>query len=547
MRTAKVTVLAMMLAGAVSAARPQAQAGDVKKVWTADDLFRRNIGTREDQDTPFTPHKIIGNLYYVGTRSLASFLITTPQGHILINSDYERNVPAVRQSIEALGFKYTDIKILLGSHAHADHMEGDALVKELTGATVMAMAEDVPALQAMLGPNRRPHPIDRILHDGDKVELGGMTLVAHLTPGHTRGCTTWTFNITEGNRTVSVLIIGSVGVNPGMKLVGNTDYPTIARDFQKSFAFLRSQHPDIPLGSHPGMYNMAEKFAKLGRGGASPYVDPAGYTAELDIVESVFKSVLAQQQGTASNVVSGFSRTEAADIEGGRQLFNGMCVECHGVNGTGADAPSLNRARLVHAPTDAALIKILEVGIPNTNMPRIRRFTDTETRQLVAYIRSLGRVAEARLPGDPKKGADIYKGLGCAGCHIINGAGGNLGPDLSDIGFLRGGAYLKQAVVDPSAALPKGTQLISRGYAEYLPLRIVTKKGDEVRGIRVNEDAFTVQVRDQAGKFYSLRKDDLELLEKQQGKSLMPSFATRLTAPELDDLVAYLASLRSDS
>ncbi len=548
MRAAKLTLLTVVLAAA-AAAWPSAQE---KRTWTVDDLFRRNIGTREDQDTPFTPHKIFGNLYYVGTRSLASFLITTPQGHILINSDYERNVPAVRQSIEALGFKYTDIKILLGSHAHADHMEGDALVKQLTGAQVMAMAEDVPALEAMK-PGGKPHPIDRVLHDGDTVQLGGMTLTAHLTPGHTRGCTTWTFNVTEGARTEKVLIIGSVGVNPGMKLVNNDAYPTIAQDFQKSFAFLRSQHPDIPLGSHPAMYNLNEKFVKIARGGPGPFVDPGGYVAELDIVEGVFKSVLAQQQaaaGQAANAVtSGPARTEAsaADIEGGRQLFNGMCVECHGVNGTGADAPSLNRARLVHAPTDAALVKILEVGIPNTNMPRIRRFTDTETRQLVAYIRSLGKVAEAKVPGDPAKGRDIYRNLGCAGCHIINGQGGSLGPDLSDIGFLRGAAYLKQSIIDPAAALPKGTQLISRGYAEYLPVRIVTKKGDEVRGIRVNEDAFTVQVRDQAGKFYSLRKADLELLEKQTGKSLMPGFSSRLTAPELDDLVAYLASLRSES
>lgn len=534
MRAAKLTLLTAALS-LCAVAGPSAQE---KKAWTADDLFRRNIGTREDQDTPFTPHKIVGNLYYVGTRSLASFLLTTPQGHILINSDYERNVPAVRQSIEALGFKYTDIKMLLGSHAHADHMEGDALVKQLSGAQVMAMAEDVPALQAMTGPNKRPHPIDRVLHDGEKVELGGMTLVAHLTPGHTRGCTTWTFDVADGGKKYGVLIIGSVGVNPGMKLIGNDSYPTIVQDFQRSFAFLRSQHPDIPLGSHPGMYNMNEKFAKLGSGRPNPYIDPAGYVAELDIVEGVFKSVLAQQQGPGSNA--------AADVEGGRQLFNGMCVECHGVNGTGADAPSLNRPRLMHAPTDEALVKILEVGIPNTNMPRIRRFTDTETRQLVAYIRSLGKIAEAKLPGDAAKGRDIYRNLGCAGCHIVNGQGGNLGPDLSDIGFLRGGAYLKQAIVDPAAALPKGTQLISRGYAEYLPVRIVTKKGDEVRGIRVNEDAFTVQVRDQAGKFYSLRKADLELLEKQTGKSMMPSFSNRLTPSELDDLVAYLASLRSE-
>src|SRR4051812_27287901 len=422
------------------------------QTFTQQSLFQRNIGGPDDMTTAFPPHKVIGNIYYVGTKSLAVFLVVTPAGNILINSTFERNVPLIQKSIEQLGFKFSDTKILLGSHAHGDHQEADAMVKQMTGAQVMAMAEDVPALEAMK-PGGKPHPIDRVLHDGDKVELGGMTLVAHLTPGHTRGCTTWTFNITEGNRTLSVLVIGSVGVNPGMKLVGNTDYPQIAQDFQRSFAFLRSQHPDIPLGSHPGMYNMNEKFAKLGRGGASPYVDPVGYTAELDIVEGVFKSVLAQQQTAAApqsaSVVSGFSRTDAnasvvkdeSDLAGGKQLFNGMCVECHGANGAGGDAPSLNRARLMHAPTDAALVKILEAGIPNTNMPRIRRFTDAETRQLVTYVRSLGKVAEAKGPGDPAKGHDLYRTLGCAGCHIINGTGGNLGPDLSDIGFLRGSAY----------------------------------------------------------------------------------------------------------
>src|SRR6202158_1680976 len=158
MHTARLAVLTAFLAG-FGAAWPLAQA---PKVWTPDELFRRNIGTREDQDTAFPPHKIVGNLYYVGTRSLASFLIVTPQGHILIHSDYERNVPTMRGSIEQLGFKYTDIRILLGSHAHADHMEGDAAVKELTGATVMAMAEDVPALTNMR-PGGKPHPIDKVL------------------------------------------------------------------------------------------------------------------------------------------------------------------------------------------------------------------------------------------------------------------------------------------------------------------------------------------------------------------------------------------------
>src|SRR5262245_35912229 len=149
-------------------------------------LFQRNVGGPDDMTTPFPPHKVIGNIYYVGTKSLAVFLVTTPQGHILINSTYERNVPAIQKSVEQLGFKFTDIKILLGSHAHGDHQEGDALVKQLTGAQVIATAEDVPALRAMK-PGGKEHPIDRVLHDGDTVALGGTTLVAHLTPGHTRG------------------------------------------------------------------------------------------------------------------------------------------------------------------------------------------------------------------------------------------------------------------------------------------------------------------------------------------------------------------------
>jgi len=264
------------------------------KVWTPEELFRRNIGTREQQDAAFPPHKMIGNIYYVGTESFGTYLITTPQGHILINTDYERNVPTIKSSVERLGFKFTDIKIILGSHAHADHMEGDALAKELSGAQVMAMAEDVPALQAMR-PGGKAHPIDRVLHDGDEVKLGGTTLVAHLTPGHTRGCTTWTMKVQDAGRTYDVVIIGSMGVNPGYKLVNNPDVPTIADEYKRGFKVLRSLKCDIPLGSHPAMFNLAEKYPKLGKG-PNAYIDPAGYKAELDIVEGVFTSVLEQQQ-----------------------------------------------------------------------------------------------------------------------------------------------------------------------------------------------------------------------------------------------------------
>ncbi len=234
-----------------------------------------------------------------------------------------------------------------------------------------------------------------------------------------------------------------------------------------------------------------------------------------------------------------------ADVDGGRRLFQGMCVECHGAGGTGGDAPSLSRPRLGHAPDDAALANVIANGIPNTAMPRIRRFTENELKQLVAYVRSLGKLTPERVAGDAKHGAALYKSLNCASCHIVAGEGGNLGPDLTDIGIQRGAAYLREAVVDPGSSLPKGTlSVLSRGYAEYLPVRIVTRQGTEVRGIRLNEDAFTIQVRDAGGKFYSLQKSDLQLVEKQTGKSLMPSFASRLSAPDLTDLVAYLVSLR---
>src|SRR6266705_4003600 len=174
------------------------------RTYTPQSILTRNMGTPEDQTTQFPPHKIIGNIYYVGTRTLSSFLIVTPQGNILINSTYERNVPTIEKSVQQSGFKFSDIKILLGTHAHGDHQEGDAAVKQLTGAQVVAMAEDVPALEAMK-PGGKEHPIDKILHDGESVTLGGTTLVAHLTAGHTRGCTTWTLKAQEGGKTYNVV------------------------------------------------------------------------------------------------------------------------------------------------------------------------------------------------------------------------------------------------------------------------------------------------------------------------------------------------------
>ena len=267
--------------------------------FTQQSLFQRNIGAPDDQTAQFPPHKIIGNLYYVGTKSLSAFLVVTPQGNILINSTYERNVPTIQKSVEQLGFKFSDTKILLGSHAHGDHQEGDALVKQLTGAQVMAMAEDVPALQAMK-PGGKDHPIDKVLHDGESVTLGGTSLVAHLTPGHTRGNTTWALRVQDGGKTYDVVIIGSFGTNPGFTLVNNADVPGIADEFARAFAVARALPCDVPLGSHPGMYNLDEKYAKLGKGGPNPFIDPAGYKLEVDIDEAMFRAVLAEQQKAAT-------------------------------------------------------------------------------------------------------------------------------------------------------------------------------------------------------------------------------------------------------
>jgi metallo-beta-lactamase class B len=251
-------------------------------------ILARNMGSPEDQTTAFPPHKIVGNIYYVGTRTLSSFLIATPQGNILINSTYERNVRTIAKSVEQLGFKFTDVKMLLGTHAHGDHQEGDALVKELTGAQVMAMAEDVPALQAMKAEGKE-HPIDRVLRNGDEVALGGMTLVAHLTAGHTRGCTTWTAKVQEGGKTYNVLLTCSLR-SPNVL----TD--AVISEFNRTFPLVRSLPCDVQIGDHPAQYGMQEKYAKLRDGGPNPFIDPAGCQNETDLQEAMFKAALKEQQ-----------------------------------------------------------------------------------------------------------------------------------------------------------------------------------------------------------------------------------------------------------
>ena len=248
-----------------------------------------------DWHRPFPAFKIAGNLYYVGTADLAVYLINTPQGNILINSDFAEDVPLIHKSIEGLGFKYGDTKILLISHAHSDHDEGVGLIKRETGARLMVMDADVPAVEGTT-PGRPGAHVDRVLHDGDTVELGGSRLTAHLTPGHTKGCTTWTMQVHEGARTLNAVIIGSPNVNPGYVLVGNKDYPQIAQDYVKTFKVLKGLPCDLFLGAHGAYFGMKAKYERAKAGEANPLIDAEGYKAYVAEREATFEKEWKRQQ-----------------------------------------------------------------------------------------------------------------------------------------------------------------------------------------------------------------------------------------------------------
>jgi metallo-beta-lactamase class B len=255
---------------------------------------------------PFPPFHIAGNLYYVGSKGLANYLITTPRGHILINSDLEANVPLIRASVEKLGFKFNDIKILLISHAHWDHDAGSARIKQITGARYMVMDADVPVVESggksdfqyggVTTSLYQPTKVDHVLHDGEEVKLGDAVLVAHLTPGHTKGCTTWTMKVNEGGKTYDVVIIGSPNVNDGYRLVGNTLYPRIAEDYERTFQVLKSLPCDYFLGAHGDYFDMQTKYDRLKEGLQTAFIDPDGYKKYVAEREQAFRAELARQR-----------------------------------------------------------------------------------------------------------------------------------------------------------------------------------------------------------------------------------------------------------
>jgi metallo-beta-lactamase class B len=252
---------------------------------------------------PFEPLRIVGNIYYVGTRGLSSFLIVTPAGGIVIDSGEAESVPFVRANVEKLGFRLSDVRILLTGHAHFDHVGGHADLKRLSGAQVMVMGADRQSLEsgvdrsALGGPGWKPVAVDRVLKDGDTVTLGGTTLTAHLTPGHTQGCTTWTTEATQDGRRYQVAFACSVTINDGVHLAGNTRVPTIAQDYAQAFRVLHGLKPDVFVAQHGSVFALEDKARRAAAGAAAnPFVDPDGYQRFVERSEQAYLKQLDQDQ-----------------------------------------------------------------------------------------------------------------------------------------------------------------------------------------------------------------------------------------------------------
>jgi putative heme-binding domain-containing protein len=248
-----------------------------------------------------------------------------------------------------------------------------------------------------------------------------------------------------------------------------------------------------------------------------------------------------------SAAVSAFCQNPDAALPGsnlaqGQRLFESQCARCHGLKGTGGTGPGLNRARLRRAADDQALVDLIKDGIPGTEMPDTWQMDDREIRQVAAYVRSLGRAEVTPLPGDPAKGKALYAKGECSRCHAILGQGGTLGPDLTEVGARRGAAHLRRILLDPGSS-----KLVdSYGYLAFLSVRVATRDGRLVEGLRVSEDSFTIQLRDAENRLHSFEKHELDEIKRDPEASAMPSYAEILSEREMDDLVAYLSGLRGE-
>src|SRR6266487_4320822 len=272
-------VALLPLAGAAQAQTPKDFIAALKVKW----------------NTPTEPFKMIGNVYYVGTDGLASYLITSPQGHILVDTVMPEATSQIKASIEKLGFKISDIKYLLNTHAHIDHTGGLAELKQASGAQMIAGEADKPLLEGGYYPGAQedtalafpPVKVDRTVREGDKVTVGDVTLTARETPGHSPGCTSWEFAVKDGDATRSVLIFCSATVALN-RLVGSPTYPGIIDDYRKTFARTKDMKVDVLLAPHPEMYKMADKRAKIADGAPNPFVNPGEFNAYAETLEKAF-------------------------------------------------------------------------------------------------------------------------------------------------------------------------------------------------------------------------------------------------------------------
>ena len=262
---------------------------------------------QQDDNRPADPYKIAGNLYYVGSSGISSYLIATPAGHVVIDAGYESTVPIIEANIRTLGFKVEDVRYLLNTQAHYDHAAGFARLKKDTGAQLVISGPDADVIErGGLGDfsfgDRYPFPpakVDRRVKDGDTVTLGKLTLHAHVTPGHTRGCTTWSFEVIENNRALQAVDMCGLTVLDTTRLIGNAAYPEIVSDYERTFAALRKIPVDIFLGAHPAYYDGTAKAAKAKANPSSPnpFIDPDGYQRYIDNGERNFRERLAKEKG----------------------------------------------------------------------------------------------------------------------------------------------------------------------------------------------------------------------------------------------------------
>ncbi len=261
-----------------------------------------------DWTAPLAPFRISDNLYYVGSRDLAAYLVTTPKGNILINANLESSPALIRRSVEQLGFKWAGTKILLSSQAHYDHAAGAAQVLQETHAQHMVMDGDVDVIRSggatdydTTMDHFPPARVDRVLHDGDTVSLGGTVITAHKTAGHTKGCTTWTMDTHEGGRTLHVVIVGGWAWNPAVRLVSTpghpASYPGIERDFDHAFAVYDALPCDIFLGAHGVYFNMLAKLDRVPKEGSAVWIDPEGYHRALAEKEAAFHKEVSLERG----------------------------------------------------------------------------------------------------------------------------------------------------------------------------------------------------------------------------------------------------------